>query len=140
MKFEVRGSTPEINEFMVGRAMKVVEGAAAMTDVKVSVTTAGECIAVDVDPDAMALVREAAGQVPAITKVLDTVSMGGGAEDCTFFMKRVKANGGKATIMILGTDGKAVPHNSYFDVDEAALPIAVQLLSAVTVRALHKEA
>ena len=136
MKFEVRGSTPEINEFMVNKAMKVVEGAAAMNDVKVSVTTAGECIAVDVDKEAMALVRDAAGQVPAITTVLDTVSMGGGAEDCTFFMRRVKRSGGKTTIIILGTDGKAVPHNSYFDVDEAALPIAVQLLSALTARVL----
>ena len=140
MKFEVRGSTPEINEFMVDRAMKVVEGAAAMNDVKVGVATAGECIAVDVDPEMIALVREATGLVPAVTSVRDTVSMTGGAEDCTFFMKRVQANGGKVTIIILGTSGKSVPHNSYFDVDETALPIAVQLLSAVTVKALSRDA
>lgn len=140
MKFEVRGSTPKINEFMVDRAMKVVEGAAAMNDVKVGVATAGECIAVDVDPEMIALVREATGLVPAVTSVRDTVSMTGGAEDCTFFMRRVQANGGKVTIIILGTSGKSVPHNSYFDVDETALPIAVQLLSAVTVKALSRDA
>lgn len=138
MKFEVRGESPEINEFMVDKAMKVVQGAAAMQDVKVSVSIAGECVAADMDPEMKDLVRAAAGDVPAITSVAGTVSMSGGGEDCTFFMRRAQKNGGKATMIILGTTGKAVAHNSYFDVDEAALPTGVQLLSAIALRALSR--
>ena len=51
-----------------------------------------------------------------------------GSEDATYFMERVKQNGGLATYCIFGTDLPAGHHNEQFDINEDTLLAAVDVL------------
>ena len=58
---------------------------------------------------------------------------GGGSEDYTYMMRRVQDLGGFATNIGFGADiGGWGHHTAAFDLDESALPLAVELLVRAT--------
>lgn len=138
MKMEVRGETKEIMEYMQKRAEQVVAGAAAMYDAEYTMVKAGETVDAPSSPAMVDLIAETAGQVPEVKEVIRNRKGTGGGEDCTFFMLRVQERGGLASIANIGTDGPAVPHNSYYDIDEKSLVIGAQLVSLVALNALKR--
>jgi aminobenzoyl-glutamate utilization protein A len=54
-----------------------------------------------------------------------------GSEDATYLMNRVRACGGKASYMALGTTIKAPHHNDLFDVNEEDMMSGVKLLLGI---------
>ena len=138
MKIEVRGETRGLMDFMQKRAEDIIEGAAKMYDVEYSMVKTGETVSAPMDPEMVELVAETARQIPEVKNVIMNRSMTGGGEDCTFFMLRVQERGGKATMANIGTNGPAVGHNSYYDVDEEALVTGTKLVSLVALNALGR--
>lgn len=60
----------------------------------------------------------------------------GAGEDVTYIMEQVKENGGKASLMLIGSEIKAPHHNSRFDFDEKSMLIGIDLLFNTTLALL----
>lgn len=132
LKLETRGLTTEINEFMVKEAKRMLQAAADMYDVKLSVTLAGAAPATKDDPE---LAHELAELVKAkcgYDAVFEFADMGG-SEDCGYFMERVQNNGGRALYLMYGTPIAAGHHNDHFDFDEEALPRAAATVTEMAI-------
>jgi len=67
-----------------------------------------------------------AGLAPAIGPHLDS-----GSEDASWLLERVREGGGDGTYIAFGSSSPSGHHSSTFDLDEAALPMAVELLEGV---------
>ncbi len=139
MKIETRGVTKSLNDFMSERAVSVIQGAAKMYGVDCSIVKTGETTSAPMDPEMVEIVARSAAEIPGVEHVVRDVSMGGGGEDCTFFMLRIQERGGKATMAIVSTSGAAVGHNSYFDVDEEVIAIGAKLISLVALNCLTQK-
>lgn len=57
-----------------------------------------------------------------------------GSDDACWLMREAQKSGGLATYVCVGADTPAGHHNGAFDLDEAALPIALELLYKTTLR------
>ena len=130
IKFETRGVNSEINAYMEKEAYRMVEAAAAMYDVKVTFKAMGSapsCI-----PD-VAFGNELYNLFKETGEFVELVHSGalGGSEDCTYFMDRVQARGGKAIYMFVGGNPKAGVHNSKFDIGEDIMLSGVTALTAL---------
>jgi aminobenzoyl-glutamate utilization protein A len=127
MAFEVRSTDTEVVEELARRATEICEAAAAMQRTEVTVVETGRADAADCDPGPCAAVTAAAGQVPGISRVVPTWPALG-SDDATVFMAGVQNSGGAATYLCVGSGDFAPHHSARFDVDEAALPLAVDML------------
>ncbi|MFB6124562.1 MAG: amidohydrolase [Halanaeroarchaeum sp.] len=125
---EVRGVTTELMEYMRERADVVLENAADMHDCEISVETVGEAPSATSDQELVDIVAAAAGADADVTSVLERDTLGG-SEDATYLMQYVQDNGGLATYVGLGTDHPGGHHTATFDVDEATIPIGVEVLT-----------
>jgi aminobenzoyl-glutamate utilization protein A len=134
---ETRGSSSELNEYMYGSAMRVLECAAAMHGCTLDVRAMGGAQSARSD-------AELAEQVRKLARGLDGFSLrqpdaGGGSEDFTYMMERVQQRGGQATSIGIGADlGGWGHHTAEFDFDERALGLAIRLLSEATVDLLRE--
>ena len=128
MKVETRGLTTALNEYVYGRAMDIVEGAAVMYGVELSVAKMGEAVDAFSDKELVDLVAEKALSVPGIEKLAPSVSLGG-SEDVSWMMRAVQQHGGKAVYFVLGSDIAAGHHNEFFDVDERVLSYGAALFA-----------
>lgn len=128
MKVETRGLTTALNEYVYGRAMEIVEGAAVMYGVELSVAKMGEAVDAFSDKELVDLVAEKALSVPGIEKLAPSVSLGG-SEDVSWMMRAVQQHGGKAVYFVLGSDIAAGHHNEFFDVDERVLNYGAALFA-----------
>ncbi len=120
LKFETRGETAEINNFVAENAWRMVEGAAEMYGVDVKMIPVGSATTV--------LSSEAMGK--EIYQVLEPLHQYkklvlekkiSGSEDCCYFLSRVQERGGQAVYMLYGTQEAAGHHQSRFDFNEAVL-------------------
>ena len=128
MKVETRGLTTALNEYVYGRAMEIVEGAAVMYGVELSVAKMGEAVDAFSDKELVDLVAEKALSVPGIEKLAPSVSLGG-SEDVSWMMRAVQQHGGKAVYFVLGSDIAAGHDNEFFDVDERVLSYGAALFA-----------
>ncbi|MFB6103890.1 MAG: amidohydrolase [Halobacteriaceae archaeon] len=125
---EVRGETTALKDYMWDRATRVIEHAAGMHGCSVEVTTAGEAPSAESDPELAAVVAAAGETVDGIDSIMDRDDLGG-SEDATFLMQTVQDQGGYACFVGVGTDHPGGHHTATFDVDEATIPIAVDVLT-----------
>lgn len=124
---ETRGATSELNDYMVTAARRVLEHAAAMYDCQLEIRPMGSAKSADSDPELAARVRDVVEATSGLS--LRTAETGGGSEDYTYMMRRVQELGGVATNIGFGADlGGWGHHTAAFDIDEDALPMAVELL------------
>ncbi|MBI4622485.1 MAG: amidohydrolase [Verrucomicrobia bacterium] len=126
LKLEVRGATSAINAWMTVEAGRILRASAELHGVQVRVENMGSAGSAICDTALKAAVRRAAARVPGIAQVADTLPMGG-SEDATLMMEAVQARGGEATYVLVGTPLPAGHHHPRFDIDEAALSLAVDL-------------
>ncbi|MHB9288278.1 amidohydrolase [Halobacteriales archaeon Cl-PHB] len=125
---ETRGETTHLMEYTRDRADRILESAAEMHDCEVAIERLGEAPAA-VSDDAMTdLVGTVAGDLEAVTSLLDRDDLGG-SEDATYLMKRVQEGGGLAGYVCIGTDHPGGHHTATFDVDEDSLVIGVDVLA-----------
>jgi aminobenzoyl-glutamate utilization protein A len=130
IKVETRGATTAIDEYVYGEAVRIVEAAAAMHGVTVSLELVGGAAGCSTDQELAARIRKVAERQKLFPAVLDAGNIGG-SEDCTYLMERVQKNGGQAAYMMIGTQLAAGHHESRFDFDEEALVPAMALLAGV---------
>ncbi|MBQ7318451.1 MAG: peptidase M20, partial [Phascolarctobacterium sp.] len=128
LKTETRGATTEINEFMVGEAKRMLQAAADLYDVSVTVTKAGSAPACVADFELAKEVAQIAKASAQYKEIIDYMDMGG-SEDCAYFMERVQQKGGRAIYMMYGASIAAGHHNNHFDFNEACLWKSAGLLT-----------
>ena len=137
MKLETRGVTTGINQYMDACAHRILEAAAAMHGVEVQIETTGCAEGSYSDPALIEAVQRAAAATPGIDEVLGSLPFGA-CEDVTHMMNRVRAHGGLATFLLLGSDLAAVHHSGEFDVDEKCLPLGLQVLCRTLLGLMQK--
>lgn len=127
IKVETRGTTSAINEYVYGEAVRILNAAAAMYDVKVEMSEMGGAAGCGNDPQLVERISQVAKRVNLFEEILPSGNIGG-SEDCTYFMERVQQRGGQAAYIMVGTDLAAGHHDFRFDFDEEAMFSAVALL------------
>jgi aminobenzoyl-glutamate utilization protein A len=138
LAIETRGATTELNEYMLERALRVLEAAAGMHDCTLETRMMGEAQSANSDPDLASRVEEVASQAGGFTT--RSREEGGGSEDFTYMMRRVQERGGLATNVGIGADlGGWGHHTAAFDFDEGALADAIRLLSAFTLELMREQ-
>ncbi|HWQ60661.1 MAG TPA: amidohydrolase, partial [Negativicutes bacterium] len=132
-RMETRGATTELNDYMVGRARAIIEGAAKMHDLEYEIKPAAVSFGGATSPELMPIAEKVAGKLASVKKVVSSVDFSG-SEDITVFMDRVQKKGGKALFALFGTPTGGGHHNSRFDIDEKVIYNAADFLLA-----LHSE-
>ncbi|WP_086953859.1 M20 family metallo-hydrolase [Xenorhabdus innexi] len=134
MKVETRGETNEINEFIYDKALSIIEGAATMQDVEYEIQLMGAAQSSKPSPAWVDFIYQQVQQhVPELSSVVKSGEQAMGSEDATYFMERVKANGGQASYLVFGTELSAGHHHGQFDFNEDVLAIAVKTLATLTI-------
>lgn len=138
LKLETRGATSEINAYMEKEAVRILEAAAQMYDVKVAVEKVGGAAGGSNSPALAAYLEEQAKKSGIFSRVVGACDFGA-SEDFSYFMERVQARGGEAAYMMVGADLAAGHHDSHFTFDEAALLYAVKMMAVATAGLLRGE-
>ena len=127
---EVRGETTAINRAMTGDAKRILTASAMMHDVAVDFTTVGQASALTCDAPLAKRAYDIASKLGIFSAIHESVSFGA-SEDFTILADHVKACGGQADYLIVGTKLKSGHHTDRFDFDEDALPLATALFTAL---------
>lgn len=132
MRVELRGETPELDSYMSGEAVRIVEAAAEMHGVDLTRSVYGETTTFDPNDEMIETVEDAANSLPAVDRVIPREPIAG-SEDASFLIRRVQETGGTATYLGIGASNPSGHHTGTFDVDEEAIGIGIDLV-AETVR------
>jgi aminobenzoyl-glutamate utilization protein A len=128
---ETRGAASELNDYVYGYAVRVLEAAAAMHGCTLEIKSMGGAQSASSDPELANRVEQVALEMGEFS--IRTPEAGGGSEDFTYMMERVQRNGGLATNIGLGADlGGWGHHTAEFDLNEGGLKRAIKLLSVMT--------
>jgi len=125
---EVRGETTELKDYMKARAERALESAAEMHGCTVERSTNGEAPSAESDQELVSIVSDAAEATDGVDSVVDRDELGG-SEDATYLMRTVQQNGGRAAYVGVGTDHPGGHHTATFDVDEASIPVGIDVLA-----------
>ncbi|MEE6209792.1 amidohydrolase [Salarchaeum sp. III] len=125
---EVRGETTELKDYMKTHAHRVLRSAAEMHDVDVDIHTEGEAPSAVSDAALTDIVYDVASATDGVDSPVESDKLGG-SEDATFLMQEVQDNGGLACYLAVGTDHPGGHHTATFDVDEASIPIGIDVLT-----------
>jgi aminobenzoyl-glutamate utilization protein A len=128
MEGEVRGATTALRSYMEERVEAVLERAAAAHGCTVDVEWGDGAPSAECDPAPVDRVADAAARRDADV-VADEGDALGGSEDATRLMRAVQRNGGTATYVGVGASNPSGHHTARFDVDERAIPLAVDVLA-----------
>lgn len=130
MRIETRGETAGLNKYMLDRAKRIVEAAAEMHDVSCSTQLYGETTTFTPDEAVVDHVARIASDQDNVTKTIRLEKIEG-SEDAAFLVQAVQENGGKATYIGIGASNPSGHHTSRFDIDEDAIYLGVDLITAV---------
>ncbi len=125
---EVRGGTSKICQETFDRVTNGIRGAAAAHECTVDIDIEAEAPSAESDDDLIDIVQSAATSHPDVERARRRGSLGG-SEDAVFLMQHVQDAGGLATYVGIGTDHPGGHHTATFDVDEASIPLGVDVLS-----------
>jgi aminobenzoyl-glutamate utilization protein A len=128
LKVETRGETTEINKYVKSQVEAVIAGSAQMYRVDYEMKTVGEGVSSQGSKELAEILQICAKESSSIKESILEDNAPSGSEDATFFMERVKQNGGQATYCIFGTELAAGHHNEKFDINEETLLTAVNVL------------
>ncbi len=133
IQFETRGGNAKINEYMVKSAERIVASAASMYDVDHLLKCVGKADDFEPDPDFAHEIAITAENSGIYKSIFEYASMNA-SEDCTAFMNRVAARGGRASYMLFGTELAAPHHTPMFDFDENTMTEASAFLSILAIK------
>jgi aminobenzoyl-glutamate utilization protein A len=132
MLLETRADDQRTNAELERRVRNVLAGAAAIQEVAVAVERIGAASAVSCSVPAIEEVMGAAQDVPGLT-VIDSHYVGV-SDDASALIRAVQSAGGEATYCVVGATLFGAHHTPDFDLDEAALPLAVAVLERIVQR------
>ena len=133
MQAEVRGSSGEINQYMVDAVENIVKGNAVAYGVKGWIEKAGEATTLEDCPELLDVIRDVASNVEGVKRVFDE-SRPSGSEDCTMLIRRVREHGGRGTYFLFGCNQNG-HHRADFDIqDTESLPVALKVLTGVALK------
>ena len=128
LRGEVRGSTTALRESLEERARGVIESAASLHDCAVDVSSLTGAPSATCDERLVETVADAARERGADVVPEDGAALGG-SEDATRLMRAVQRAGGVATYVGFGASNPTGHHTATFDVDEAVIPLAVEVVT-----------
>ncbi|MGX1829046.1 amidohydrolase [Paenibacillus taichungensis] len=129
MVIETRSTSEETNRELERRVRQIIEHSAAMHELSSTVEVIGGAVPIRCDMELAELVVQQTEGIAGFTHaqaISDGASLG--SEDASYMIRRVQEQGGKATYMIIGSELPAPHHHPEFDIDEAVLAPAVELL------------
>ncbi len=138
LELEVRGATAELNEYMSEYAERVLKAAADMHDCSVDIKLMGSAIPLRSDPEFAAHLRQTAEEKMGLVHDARESFESKGSEDCSYMMKRVQEQGGKAVFMRLLTPMYGAAHNRRYDFGEDVLAMGVKLYAGCTLELMSK--
>lgn len=127
MRVEVRGETAALNESMLDAAERILIHSAAMHNVNLETELYGTSTTFVSDQSAIDIVTEAASTIDNVDEIVEQETIGA-SEDASFLINHVQELGGKCTYVGIGASNTAGHHTAYFDIDETALWIGVDVL------------
>lgn len=125
---EYRGQTQEISAYARRRVFEVLDGAAKMHGMDYTYVDFGEIPAAKSDDAMMEIISRAAEKTPWFSKIYFEGNVGG-TDDASVMMNKVQEHGGIATYLGIGTNTTNVLHHPEFDLDEEAIPAAIEMLT-----------
>jgi aminobenzoyl-glutamate utilization protein A len=128
LRLETRADDGDVNAELERRVRRMLAGAAGTYGLDVDVELIGAVTTASNDPAVTAALGAAAERVGA---TVGAPGAGIGSDDATAFMRRVQERGGVAGYFGIGASSPAPHHSGTFDLDEAALPLAVDLLESL---------
>lgn len=128
LKAETRGENSEVNQYVKAQLESIVAGAAQMYQLDYQIDTVGEALSSQGSEELALILKECAQASDLVKETILESNDPAGSEDATYFMERVKQNGGLVTYCIVGTDLAAGHHNEKFDINEETLLTAVDVL------------
>ena len=129
-RMETRGVTNELNEYMVGKAREVIEGAARMYGLSVEMKPAAQARVTESSPELIAVAERVAKTLPSVRQIVPDAPFNA-SEDVTLMIERVHQRGGKALFALFGTPTHGGHHNSTFDADEIVIRNAAEFYAAL---------
>jgi len=128
LRLETRADDGDVNAELERRVRRMLAGAADMYGLHVDVELIGAVTTAGNDRAVVDALRAAADRIGV---TVGPPGDGIGSDDATAFMRRVQDRGGVAGYFGIGAGSPAPHHSGTFDLDEAALPIAVDLLESL---------
>ena len=135
MMVEMRAENTEVSEDLLKRVERIIDHSAGMHELTYETEIIGQAEAIQCDDDVVSMVLEEATHVDGVEDYRRSHQVGA-SEDASLLIRRVQERGGQATYMIIGTTIPAPHHHQKFDIDEQALPVAVELLTRLAKRTL----
>jgi len=136
MVIDIRSDQADIKEELIERVKTIVTHSALMHGLTSDTEIIGEATTIKPDPEMVSVVLEEAGNTQGFHTFKEECDISLGSEDASFLIKRVQQLGGKGTYMNIGSPLPAPHHHHQFDIDEAVLPMAVNLLERIGRRML----
>lgn len=130
LTLETRAPNSVAESHLAAAAESTLRSAGAGLGVEVSIENIGGAPEVACDDAAAEQVVNAAGGVTGLTPCAGP-HLDSGSEDASWLLERVRENGGDGTYVAFGSTSPSGHHSSTFDLDEEALPMAVDLLERV---------
>ncbi|TDD80551.1 amidohydrolase [Saccharopolyspora karakumensis] len=133
MTLEARSTDSDVSTELTERIKTALRGAGAMHGVAVDVVNTGGSATMDCDVELVEAIDRIAAELTEATTAAGFKQMGG-SDDASLFAREVQRHGGTATYMTVGGGNTAPHHNPLFDIDERALPIALEVLERLVRR------
>ena len=127
---EARSTDGAVSDDLTGRVKRVLRGAAEMHGLEVDIAETGAATTIRSDSELAERIEQVARERYGDAAVGDAMPLRG-SDDASLFMREVQRAGGLATYAIVGGGNPAPHHNPAFDVDESALPVAVDVLEGL---------
>ena len=138
MKFETRGATSTINDYMSSEATRILNAAAQMYDVGLKIKIAGSAPSASNSPELAAKI-EALAERLALFETIMPKSIFGASDDFTSFMERVQQNNKQAAYLMIGSNLAGKHHEVDFDFDESVLDGGLKLLAVLTTELMAEQ-
>ena len=130
VKFETRGETAEIDEYMQSEAHRILQACADLQGVTLDYEIKGSSLSHEPDRKTGAEIAALARESGQYERVFDCLPMNA-SEDCTYFLEEMRKQGKPCAFLMLGSALAAGHHNGRFDFDESVLWRSAGLLACL---------
>ncbi|MGW1681273.1 amidohydrolase [Saccharopolyspora sp. NPDC002376] len=127
MTLEARSTDSDVSASLTERIKTTLRGSGEMHGVAVDVVETGGSATMDCDTELVDTINAIAADLADATTT-EGLKLMGGSDDASLFAREVQRNGGIATYMTVGGGNEAPHHNPLFDIDERAIPVALDVL------------